>query len=107
MSKERKVVWVGLLVLLWAGAAQVKAAAAATAPIRRLVLEEQRIEGKIRRPQLVLIKAEQRPVFASIVVHSAAGVESIARAVSKKALEASPFSGAFRFVDKKIANIVP
>ena len=34
-----------------------------TSGIKQMVFEEQKIEGKIRRPQLVLIKADQRPEF--------------------------------------------
>lgn len=83
------------------------ACAAPTSPVRRLVLDEQRIEGKIRRPQLVLIKADERPSFGPIVVHSVGSDENITRAVSQSVIEKSPYDGAFRFVDKRIVNFRP
>ncbi|HMA64888.1 MAG TPA: hypothetical protein VKO63_06815, partial [Chitinispirillaceae bacterium] len=43
---------------------------AAPESVKKMVFEEQRIEGKIRRPQLVLIKAEQRPEFKPMVMQS-------------------------------------
>ncbi len=91
------------MVLVMAGAL----CAAPTGKIRRLVLEEQRIEGKIRRPQLVLIKADQRPTFGPIVVHSVGGDEDITKAVSQSVIEKSPYQDAFRFAGKKIADFVP
>lgn len=81
--------------------------ASPTGKIRRLVLEEQRIEGKIRRPQLVLIKADERPKFGSIVVHSVGGDEDITKAVSQSVIEKSPYRDAFRFAGKSITNFVP
>ena len=83
------------------------AAAAYAAPVRRLVLEEQRIEGKIRRPQLVLIRADQRPRFESIVAHSALAQEDITRAVDPSVIEACPYDAPFRFSGTRIRNIVP
>jgi hypothetical protein len=77
------------------------------APTRKLVLEEQRIEGKIRRPQLVLIKADQRPRFDAIVVQSAQSEESVARAVDQSVIEKDPNDAPFRFFDKRIIGIVP
>ncbi|MBD3242339.1 MAG: hypothetical protein GF331_17235 [Chitinivibrionales bacterium] len=95
----------GCVALLVTGAGL--AAQSPTGKVRRLVLEEQRIEGKIRRPQLVLIKADQRPDFGSIVVHSVGGDKDIAKAVSQSVIEKSPYRDAFRFAGKKIANFVP
>jgi hypothetical protein len=89
------------------GVAASVALGAATTPIRRLVLEEQRIEGKVRRPQLVLIKADERPSFGPIVVHSVGSDENITKAVRQSVIEASPYTNAFRFADKKIVNYVP
>ncbi len=81
--------------------------AARAAPVRKLVLEEQRIEGKIRRPQLVLIKADQRPRFSAIVVQSAQTEEDIARAVDQAVVEQCPYDGPFRFAGKRIVNLAP
>jgi len=44
-------------------AAAGKADPKAKSDIQKIIFEEQKIEGKIRRPQLVLIKADQRPTF--------------------------------------------
>jgi hypothetical protein len=81
--------------------------AEASAPVRKLVIEEQRIEGKIRRPQLVLIKADQRPRFGAIVVQSAQTEDDVTRAVDPAVIEKCPYDEPFRFAGKRIVNIVP
>jgi hypothetical protein len=87
--------------------------AAAPAPVappkdvRRLVIEEQKIEGKIRRPQLVLIKADQRPDFEPMMMQSFGKKADIVKSVTQSVIEASPYDGAFQFQDKKISNYVP
>ncbi len=80
---------------------------ASKAAVQKLILGEQRIEGKIRRPQMVLIKADQRPDFGPIVVHSAAVDADIAKAVTASVIEKSPYDGAFVFSNRKIANYSP
>jgi hypothetical protein len=75
--------------------------------VQTLILEEQRIEGKIRRPQMVLIKADQRPDFEPIVVHSVGVDADIAKAVTPSVLEKSPYKGAFSFQNRKITNYSP
>ena len=72
-----------------------------------MIFEERRIEGKIRRPQLVLIKAEQRPEFDPMVLQSLGRTGDIAGAVDKSILEASPYDGAFQFRGTRIDNYVP
>jgi hypothetical protein len=74
---------------------------------RRIVFDEQQIEGKIRRPQLVLIKAEQRPAFAPMVMQSLAGNTSVVEFVNSLVVEESPYDGAFRFNGTRISNYVP
>jgi hypothetical protein len=75
--------------------------------LKRLVFEEQKIEGKIRRPQLVLIKADQRPDFNPMVMQSLGKSKNIAQLVDDKLLEGSQNQGAFKFEGTKIVNIVP
>lgn len=75
--------------------------------VRRILLEEQKIEGKIRRPQLVLIKADQRPEFEPMMMQSFGKKADIVRSVTQSVIETSPYDGAFQFQDKKINNYVP
>ena len=75
--------------------------------VTKLVFEERRIEGKIRRPQLVLIKAEQRPEFDPMVLQSLDRTGDIVDAVDNKILEVSPYDGAFRFHGTRIVNYLP
>ncbi len=74
---------------------------------KKFIFEEQRIEGKIRRPQLVLIKAEQRPDFEPMVLQSLGKTGNIAGGVEKSILEKSPYDGAFSFRNKRITNYIP
>jgi hypothetical protein len=75
--------------------------------LKRLVFEEQKIEGKIRRPQLVLIKADQRPDFNPMVMQSLGKSKNVAQLVDDRLLEGSQNQGAFKFKGTKIVNIVP
>jgi hypothetical protein len=72
-----------------------------------LVFEEQKIEGKIRRPQLVLIKADQRPDFNPMVMQSLGKSKNVAQLVDDRLLKGSQNQGAFKFEGTKIVNIVP
>jgi hypothetical protein len=72
-----------------------------------IVFEEDRIEGKIRRPQLVLIKAEQRPSFQPMVFQSVGKEMNIVEFVSESVVEDSPYQGPFRFDGTKISNFAP
>lgn len=81
--------------------------AAGNDDIQKIVFEEQRIEGKIRRPQLVLIKAEQRPTFQPMVMQSFGRSTNIVDGVSQQLIEKSPYRKAFRFAGKKITNYSP
>jgi hypothetical protein len=74
---------------------------------RKIIFEEQKIEGKIRRPQLVLIKADQRPDFKPMVMQSLEGNTNIAEFVNPSVIESSPYDGAFKLDGTRITNYVP
>lgn len=75
--------------------------------VRKMIFEEQKIEGKIRRPQLVLIKADERPSFAPMVLQSLGKSGNITDMVDEELIEKSPYKKAFKFQDSKINNYVP
>lgn len=75
--------------------------------VKKMIFEERRIEGKIRRPQLVLIKAEQRPEFAPMVIQSLGKTGSITGSVDKDILDWSPYGDAFRIKNGRIENYMP
>lgn len=75
--------------------------------LQRIIFDEQRIEGKIRRPQLVLIKAEQRPEFVPMVMQSVGTNSNITEFVDESVIEKSPYSGAFTISGDKITNLSP
>jgi hypothetical protein len=75
--------------------------------LKRLVFEEQKIEGKIRRPQLVLIKADQRPEFNPMVMQSLGKSKNIAALVDDRLLEGAQNLGTFKFEGTKIVTIEP
>jgi hypothetical protein len=74
--------------------------------IQQIIFEEQKIEGKIRRPQLVLIKADQRPAFAPMVLQSFGKNDNIADFVDQSAIENMPNQNAFQFNGAKVSNVV-
>jgi len=71
---------------------------------KRIIFEEQKIEGKLRRPQLVLIKAEQRPAFPPMVMQSLEGNDQIVEYVAREAIESSPYTKPFEISGEKITN---
>jgi hypothetical protein len=75
--------------------------------VKRIILEEQKIEGKIRRPQLVLIKADQRPEFEPMVMQSFGKKADIIKGVESSVIEGTPYTGPFRFENKTIVNYAP
>lgn len=75
--------------------------------VKQLIFEEQKIEGKIRRPQLVLIKADQRPEFTPMIMQSLGKAKNIASLVDATLLEAAHYRGAFKFEGTKIVHIEP
>jgi hypothetical protein len=75
--------------------------------IQQLVFSEQHIEGKIRRPQVVLIKAEQRPTFTPMAIQSLGGATGIVECVPQEVIDYSPYSNAFRFEGTEVSNCSP
>jgi hypothetical protein len=83
------------------------APASAKSGIQQIIFEEQKIEGKIRRPQLVLIKADQRPGFPPMVMQSYGKTENVVDFVDQSAIENLPNQNAFQFEGVKISNLIP
>jgi hypothetical protein len=92
----------GLLIIMGAAGGN-----AAEERIKTFVFEEQRIEGKIRRPQLVLIKADQRPDFEPMAIRIFGKNKNIVDFVDRTVLEASPYDGPFQVEGGQIANRIP
>jgi hypothetical protein len=74
--------------------------------VQQIIFEEQKIEGKIRRPQMVLIKADQRPNFSSMVLASLGKNDNIADFVDQSIIDKAPNQEAFQFDGTRISNIV-
>ncbi len=74
--------------------------------VKQIVFEEQKIEGKIRRPQMVLIKADQRPIFSSMGLVSLGRNDNIADFVDQSIIEKTPNQDAFQFDGTRISNYV-
>jgi hypothetical protein len=74
--------------------------------VKQIIFEEQKIEGKIRRPQLVLIKADQRPDFGAMVME-ATGKSKNTAAVDRGLIEDALYKGAFRFEGTKVVDLAP
>jgi hypothetical protein len=77
------------------------------AAVQKIIFEEQRIEGKIRRPQMVLIKADQRPSFPPMIMQSAGKNENVASSIDPSIIESPVYKGAFQFQGTAIVNYVP
>jgi hypothetical protein len=77
------------------------------AAVQRIIFEEQKIEGKIRRPQLVLIKADQRPNFPPILMQSVGKNENVASFVDPAVIECTTYQNAFQFQGTAIINYAP
>lgn len=75
--------------------------------VHRLIFDERRIEGKIRRPQLVFIKAEQRPEFQPMVMQSLGTSIDLLELARGSSIEWSPYAGAFEFNRGRVSNCVP
>lgn len=76
-------------------------------PVKKLVFEEKMIEGKIRRPQLVLIKAETRPEFGSMVMKSVDKGMNVEEYTSGESVEGSDYNEPFKMDKYKITNYKP
>jgi hypothetical protein len=77
------------------------------AAVQRIIFEEQKIEGKIRRPQMVLIKADQRPGFPPMIMQSVGKNENVASFVDPAVTENSTYQNAFQFQGTTIINYAP
>ena len=67
-----------------------------------IVLQEQKIEGKIRRPQLVLIKADERPVFGAMVMQSVSKTKISSVLEHESVLEDGIYHDPFQFDGTKV-----
>ncbi|HEX2955622.1 MAG TPA: hypothetical protein VHO70_02250 [Chitinispirillaceae bacterium] len=72
--------------------------------VKKIIFEEKKIEGKIRRPQLVLIKADQRPVFSPMILQGLGNGTNILQTVNNDLITDSPYKGAFQFNNLEISN---
>lgn len=92
------------LIMLCAAYATIFAQNDDNSSVKKIVLEEKRIEGKIRRPQLVLIKADQRPEFSPMVLQSMGVGSNILQSVNNDLISDSPYKKAFQFDGTSISN---
>jgi hypothetical protein len=74
------------------------------AAVQKIIFEEQKIEGKIRRPQMVLIRADQRPSFPPMIMQSAGKNDNVASSINPSILESRLYKGAFEFQGTTITN---
>jgi hypothetical protein len=81
--------------------------ASQAAQVQKLILEEQKVEGKIRRPQLVLIKADQRPSFTPMASQSFGENADVTAFVDKQVLDYMPCDGPFMLKNNAIVNYQP
>jgi hypothetical protein len=77
------------------------------AAVQRIIFEEQKIEGKIRRPQLVLIKADQRPGFPPMIMQSLGKNDNIASLLDPSVIESPIYQNAFKFQGTTISGYAP
>lgn len=63
---------------------------------RQLVFKETVIEGKIKRPQVVLISADQRPEFKPMAINSFDDTTSLIDKVNRKIFEQNCFENAMK-----------
>ncbi len=66
------------------------------------VFEEQVIEGKIRRPQMVLIQADQRPEFEPIILKSLGKKLDAMESYHNSEINIVPFDRGFKFRQERI-----
>jgi hypothetical protein len=85
----------------------VPTAAKGKAAVQKMIFEEQKIEGKIRRPQMVLIKADQRPSFAPMIMQGMGKNENILSTVDPSVIASPTYTKAFEFKGTAIVNYVP
>ena len=93
---------IALFLIAWMSGAAI----AAKDNVHKIIFEDQKIEGKIRRPQLVLITADERPQFHPMIMQSLGKTSNITASVNEEIIEDSPYKKAFQFNDTKISNYV-
>lgn len=79
----------------------------AASGVAQIVFEERAIEGKIRKPQLVLIKAEQRPTFGQIVMKSVDREMNLDEYSEGNTVEKTPYEEPFQIRNYHIINVKP
>ncbi len=84
-----------------------KVADKAKTAVKQFIFQEEKIEGKIRRPQMVLIKADQRPTFPPMIMQSMGRNDDIASFVDPSVFEKSTYKGPFEFKGTAIINYEP
>ena len=77
------------------------------AQVKQIVFEERAIEGKIRKPQLIMIKAEQRPEFGPIVMKSIDKEINLAEYTESPSVENALNALPFRIRDFRVVDIQP
>lgn len=75
--------------------------------VKQIVFEEQKIEGKIRRPQLVLIKADQRPDLNPMIMQSVGKSKSVSALIDENLISSNANNGPFRFDGTKVLYTTP
>jgi hypothetical protein len=68
---------------------------------KSMVFEEAKIEGKLRRPQLVLIKADQRPSFEPMAMQSLGSPENTMTTIDMTLFDRSAYTAPFKMADGK------
>jgi hypothetical protein len=74
--------------------------------LQQIIFEEQKIEGKIRRPQMVLIKADQRPAFSPMVMPSLGRNDNFVEFIDQSIIDKMPNQEPFQFEGVRIINYV-
>lgn len=77
------------------------------ANVKQIVFEEQKIEGKIRRPQLVLIKADQRPEFAPMIMQAVGKSKSVSALIDENLINSNTNTSPFKFIGTGIQYTAP
>ena len=73
-------------------------------PIRKIVFTDAKIEGKVRRPHLVVIKAIARPIFSPLVTISAVPTPGD---LSDQTIDRDPYASPFLFDEGGVRDVVP
>jgi hypothetical protein len=77
------------------------------ANVKQIIFEEQKIEGKIRRPQLVLIKADQRPEFTPMIMQAVGKSKSVSALIDENLINSNTNTSPFKFIGTKVQYTAP